>query len=101
MKVEGITYKSTCSVVLRVEDDYPVFGHLKGIYIVNDSVTLHVRVAETICLMNTTTPTYSWLLKHLKLCLLKDCMILGLCSLHCRKMEVNGQMVIYTLCILM
>ena len=36
------------SVVLRVEDDYPEFGHLRGIYIVNDSVTLHVRVAETI-----------------------------------------------------
>ena len=47
VKVEGITYKNSCSVVLRVEDDYPVFGHLKGIYIVDD-ITLHVRVAETI-----------------------------------------------------
>ena len=38
MKVEGITYKSPCSVVLRVEDDYPVFGHLKGIYIVAETI---------------------------------------------------------------
>ena len=48
VKVEGTTYKSPCTVVLRVDDGYPVFGHLKGIYIINDNVTLHVRVAETI-----------------------------------------------------
>ena len=47
VKVKGITYKSPCSVVLRVEDDYPVFGHLKGIYVINDNIALHVWVAET------------------------------------------------------
>ena len=31
VKVEEITYKSPCTVVLRVDDGYPVFGHLKGI----------------------------------------------------------------------
>ena len=25
-----------------------MFGHLKGIYVVDDNITLHVRVAETI-----------------------------------------------------
>ena len=47
MKVEGITYKCPCSVVLGVED-YPVFGHLKGIFVLNQSIYLHIRVAETI-----------------------------------------------------
>ena len=36
------------SATVRVNDGYPVFGHLKGIYIISDNVTLHVRVAETI-----------------------------------------------------
>ena len=29
VKVEEITYKSPCTVVLRVDDSYPVFGQLK------------------------------------------------------------------------
>ena len=47
VKVEGITYKCPCSVVLGVED-YPVFGHLKGIFILNQEIYLHIQVAETI-----------------------------------------------------
>ena len=44
MKVEGIMYKGLCSVVLGVEDDYPVFGHLKGIFVLNNNVHLYVHV---------------------------------------------------------
>ena len=34
-------------MVLGVEDDYPVFGHLKGIFVLNHNVHLYVQVAET------------------------------------------------------
>ena len=46
MKVKGIMYKSPCSVVLGVEDDYPVFGHLKGIFVLNTNVHLYVQVVK-------------------------------------------------------
>ena len=47
MKVNGITYKNPCSVVLGVENDSPVFGHLQGLYVLNN-ISLHVRVANII-----------------------------------------------------
>lgn len=89
MKVEGITYKSPCTVVLRVEDGYPVFGHLKGIYIISDNVTLHVRVAETITfdehhhcyVLNATKSFEAVSVKKLY----------DPWPLHCRKLEVNGK----------
>ena len=90
MNVEGITYKTPCSVVLRVEDDYPVFGHLKGIYIVNDSVTLHVRVAETIAFDE---HYHSYILKTTES--FETVPVKSLYDpwpLHCRKMEIDGKM---------
>lgn len=90
VKVEGITYKSPCSVVLRVEEDYPVFGHLKGIYIVNDNVTLHVRVTETITFDE---HHHSYILKATKS--FETVPVKKLYDpwpLHCRKLEVDGKM---------
>ena len=90
MKVEGITYKSPCSVVLRVEDDYPVFGHLKGIYAVDDNITLHVRLAETIAFDE---HYHSYVLKATES--FETVPVKRLYDpwpLHCRKMEVDRKM---------
>ena len=88
VKVEGITYKSSCSVVLRVEDDYPVFGHHKGIYVVDD-ITLHVRVAETIAFDE---HYHSYVLKATESFEIVPVIRLRSLALHCRKMEVDGKM---------
>ena len=45
VKANGILYQKPC--VLRVENDYPVFGKLENIYLVINRVLFHVAVLET------------------------------------------------------
>ena len=89
VKVEGITYKSPCTIVLRVDDGYPVFGHLKGIYIINHNVTLHVRVAETI---RFDEHHHSYVIKATKSYqTVAAKRLYDPWPLHCRKLEVDGK----------
>ena len=42
--VEGITYKKDCALLLSIEDDYPVFGLLRDIFVLEGSqVVFHVK----------------------------------------------------------
>ena len=93
MKVDGITYKSPCSVVLGVENDYPVFGHLQGLYVLNNNnISLHVRVADTIMFEQhhhayvvKSTDTFKTVHIH---------QLYSQWPLHCRKSEDDKQMII-------
>lgn len=37
MKKNGLLYKPSCVLVLQIEDDYPVFGQLQSIYVVDSN----------------------------------------------------------------
>ena len=47
MKRDGILYQKPCAVLLRVENDQPVFGRLEEIFIVNNRILLHVSLLHT------------------------------------------------------
>ena len=48
MTVEGITYKKDCALLLSIEDDYPVFGLLREIFVLEGSqVVFHVKQFRT------------------------------------------------------
>ena len=48
MKVGGILYKRPCVLLLGVDDDYPLFGRLREIFIFNSSrVFFYVDVMQT------------------------------------------------------
>ena len=48
MKVGGILYKRPCVLLLGVDDDYPLFGRLREIFILNSSrVFFYVDVMQT------------------------------------------------------
>ena len=46
-KLNGQVYKPPCAVVLGVEDDYPVFGQVDGIYAVESRLVAEVNVMTT------------------------------------------------------
>ena len=46
---DGILYKVPCVLTVRVEDDYPQFGRVESIYVVNtNSVYFHLRLMNTL-----------------------------------------------------
>lgn len=51
-KVDGILYKPECAIVLEVIDDYPVFGQIQSIFVVDCVVFLHVCVIRTVSFNN-------------------------------------------------
>lgn len=48
VKVDGILYKPEGAVVLELIDDYPVFGKIQSIFVVDCVVFLHVCVIRTV-----------------------------------------------------
>ena len=51
-KVDGILYKPEGAVVLEVVDDYPVFGQIQSIFVVDWVVFLHVCIIRTVSFNN-------------------------------------------------
>lgn len=48
MTVEGTTYKNECALLLSIKDDYPIFGQIKEIFILEASqVVFHVKHFHT------------------------------------------------------
>ena len=48
VKVSGVLYKKPCALLLRVKDDYPQFGKLKDIFVLNSArITCFVQIIET------------------------------------------------------
>ena len=50
VKVGGILYKTPCALLLRIVDDYPQFGNLTDVYVLNST-----RVVFNVCVMETVT----------------------------------------------
>lgn len=51
MEINGVTYKPTCIVLLRYEDDMPVFGHIVDIFSFQNNYYLATEVYTT-CTFN-------------------------------------------------
>ena len=47
MKKDNVLYKTPSAVVLGVEEDYPQFGDLKKIFVVDQQAFLYVRKMKT------------------------------------------------------
>lgn len=48
VKKNGLLYKPSCAVVLRIENDYPLFGQVQNIYVVDSNdVFLSVKLLVT------------------------------------------------------
>lgn len=43
----GTTYKKPCVLVVGCEDEFPVFGRLSSVYIVNRNITFGVQILHT------------------------------------------------------
>ena len=47
MKAEGISYRKACALLIGVENNYPLFGRLEDIFVVNSRVLFYVTMLET------------------------------------------------------
>ena len=48
VKVSGVLYKEPCALLIGVKDDYPQFGKLIGIFVLNCTrITFLVQIMET------------------------------------------------------
>ena len=47
VKVGDILYKEPCALLVGVEEDDPVFGRLKSIYVVNDRIIFELNIFQT------------------------------------------------------
>ena len=53
VKVGGILYKTPCALLLRIVDDYPQFGNLTDVYVLNSTlVVFNVCVMETVTFLS-------------------------------------------------
>ena len=48
MKVNGQVYKHPCTLIIALDDDYPVFGELDSILVTNNFIIFQVTVNETV-----------------------------------------------------
>ena len=46
-KVCGTTYKQPCVVVLGIDDEFPVFGKITSVYIINEVIVFSVLLLYT------------------------------------------------------
>ncbi len=47
MQVDGVKYMRDGAVILEVADDYPVFGQVEAIYVVDNDIVLYLCVMST------------------------------------------------------
>lgn len=47
VRESGVIYQKTCALLMRVEDDSPVFGNLIKIYVVQNHIIFHVSLLKT------------------------------------------------------
>ena len=53
VKIGGVLYKTPCALLVELEDDYPQFGKLKEILILNSKhVFFHVSVMKTLLFLS-------------------------------------------------
>lgn len=91
MKTHGILYKQSCVVVLRIEDDYPVFGQVKDIYVVN-SYDVHFRV-KLLSTDQFNTHCHSYFVSlTTNYCTIQASSLLDVFPLYLRKISLNGKL---------
>ena len=90
IKITGCLYKPNCVVVLGVEDDYPVFGLTKALFVV-DSGQVYFEVTKLITVQyNCHRHLYLFRRAPQTLCIAYSTLYIPF-PLHCRRAHIDGQ----------
>lgn len=91
VKRNGVLYKPSCVVVLRVEDEYPMFGQIKDIYVVNSyDVYFRVKLLST-DQFNSHCHSY-FVSVTSDYCSVQASSLLDVFPLYLRKMTIKGKL---------